>query len=208
MRLIANKRSVATILIAIALLGVIASTQTWVSYSLDPATSIVPQLDVSGVDAQPLAFALFLAAGAAIFAALLVTGWLRAALFAGTALLGGLAALVSAQILGTRTSAGRARLTEVLGLSDTQSLDAALLGVTFTAWIFVTVALGILLTVMAVIAMITAKSWQASGRRYTRAGTQGARASRTSNVTDHGVEPQGNRIEEWDALTEGSDPTS
>ena len=56
MRLIANKRSVATILIAIALLGVIASTQTWVSYWLDPATSVVPQLDVSGVDAQPLAF--------------------------------------------------------------------------------------------------------------------------------------------------------
>lgn len=210
MNVLSSRRSSSTALLVLALLGVVSSTQPWLQFTIDPSVSFVTTLEVPGIDAQPLAFTLFLALGAGVFAMVLASGWVQVVVFALLAILGGASALASAQVLSSPTQFAGAELAQILGFSDAASIDAATTSAATTAWVGLCVALGVLSALVALLSIHPSRTWTPRARRYDRAGrgTTGRRTpSETGATTGSPPEPS-DRIDDWDALTEGTDPTS
>lgn len=210
MKILSSGRSSATILLVVALLGVVSSTQTWLRFTIDPSVSFVTNLEVPGIDAQPLAFTLFLALAAGVFAMVLVSGWVQVAVLALLAILGGASAFASAQVLNSPTQFAGAELTQVLGFSDVASIDAATTSASATAWVGLCAALGALSALIALLSIHPSRTWAPRARRYDRAG-QGAPERETQSEADATAGSStelSDRIDDWDALTEGTDPTS
>jgi len=210
MRLFRNRRLSAATLLLGAVFGAIASTQTWASFRLDSSQSAITVLDVSGVDLQPLAFALFLASGAGVFAVLLVSGWLRVALLVLVALLGVAAALASGQVSASLTASASSQLSEVLGLSDLRSIELALTAASPSPWVYVSMAMGLSVCLVATLSVRPSLEWEKRDTRYTRSGMSAKPRALPGEGEKVAAESRqvGDRIEDWDALTDGTDPTS
>lgn len=171
-------------------LGLLAGSQTWISFMIDSEHSIVT---VTGHDVNaalsPIAIALIASA-----LALTIAGPVfRRVLGVLVALLGaGFVALSIGGFAAPRESIA-GRVTELTGLSG----DNALYAVTWvdtSVWGYVGVAAGALAVLLGVLVLVTAGKWAAAGRKY-----GGAAEKPAAGKSD--------RISDWESLSDGEDPT-
>jgi uncharacterized membrane protein (TIGR02234 family) len=180
-------------LVAIAILAALlfaAWSQTW--FTLTVQEKAFP---VSGQVAGGALSALALAS-LALIAALAIAGrFFRVVLGILLALLGVAVVAVSAFALAHPVVAATSAITKATGVAGTQSVAKLVTSVSITAWPVVAIVLGVLLTLLGLAIAPTARSWPESGRKYTR--------SRLTAAEGASSDP----VQEWDALSEGDDPT-
>ena len=147
--------------------------------------------DVAAGALPPLALA-----SLALVLALAIAGpFFRVVLGALEALIGVAVVATAAFALGNPAAASEAAVTKATGISGTASTTALITAQSATAWPVVAVVVGAFVVLTGIAVAATARSWPASGRKYTR----------TRLTTPEGAEPD--PVQEWDALSEGEDPT-
>lgn len=178
--------------------ALLASVQAWLSIALLPGVATVEELTVTGQQITP---ALTLIALAALAAALVLTiagkGFRRVIAVLIVALGGGLAYSGVQAIVNPLDGASGA-LEGVSGIAgDAQaSLVSSL---TVSAWPAVTVAVGVVLALAGVLVLLFGSAWKQGGRKY-ESSTESKRARAAGTAT-------GDRISDWEALSDGDDPT-
>ena len=180
-------------LVAIALLAALIFadwSQTW--FTLTVQGKAFP---VSGQVAGSALSALALAS-LALIAALAIAGrFFRVVLGVLLALLGVCVVAVSAFAIGNPVVAATSAITKATGVAGAESVARLVTATSLTAWPVVAIVLGVLLTLLGLAIAPTARSWPDSGRKYSRSRLTDSDAGTTDPV------------EEWDALSEGDDPT-
>ncbi|WP_243225673.1 Trp biosynthesis-associated membrane protein [Microbacterium sp. CIAB417] len=173
--------------------GVLSATQTWLVASRHDAAE--PIL-VTGAQAQPLLTPLSLAV-LALAAVLAIVGPVLRHILAA---LGGLIAVLLGWstldlLLTTPLSAVSSTVTEVTGLAGESAIADLVDAVTPTAWPAVALGGWVLLLVVAVFALFTARGWRSGGRRF--------RTDAPGSTSEGPVDA----IDSWDELSRGTDPT-
>ncbi|MET0734892.1 MAG: Trp biosynthesis-associated membrane protein [Microbacterium sp.] len=188
--------------VAAGALGVISSTQTWLTVVL--ADGAEHALTVPGAAAVPVLAPLSLAV-LALGAALSIAGLVLRYAFGGltvaiAAVLGVLSWQVAAAPgLGHVAST----VTTATGLTGTAALTELVSSITASAWPAVTVASSLVLFAAGVLTLATANRWRGSGRRYqTDSAPAGAAEAAPAASRPHDA------IDDWDDLSRGEDPTS
>lgn len=180
-------------LIAIAALAALifaAWSQTWFTLSVQGKA-----FPVSGQVAGAALSALALAS-LALIAALAIAGrFFRVVLGVLLALLGLCVVAVSAFALANPVVAATSAITKATGVAGSQSVAKLVTETSITAWPVVAIVLGALLVLLGLAIAPTARSWPESGRKYSR--------SRLTAAEGAANDP----VQEWDALSEGDDPT-
>jgi uncharacterized membrane protein (TIGR02234 family) len=187
------------VILAAAALGVISSTQVWLSATLRDGAS--EPLQVAGADAVALLTPLNLAA-LALGAALSIAGpILRYAFGVLCALIGGaLLALVWPVVVDPPVQSVAAAVTEATGITGIGAVSDLVSGIAATPWPAISLVCGMLLLAAGAFVLATAHHWAASDRRY-RTGP----APRDANAASS--RPH-DAIDSWDDLSRGEDPTS
>lgn len=175
-----------SILILLLLAGLIylAGTQTWVVAELAGERS-----EISGGEGQPVQQALALAGVVAVlFFALSgrIGRWITAIVLA---LIGVGSIAVAAQALADPAGLTATTLVEATGLATRPESAEA------TAWPWLAIVAGGLLTLAAPTVAQLSKHWKARVRRFERADAPG------------GAEPEDDPAASWDALSRGEDPS-
>ncbi|TXK17561.1 Trp biosynthesis-associated membrane protein [Homoserinibacter sp. GY 40078] len=185
----------ALVLAAAALL--LAWSQTWYTVMLVPESGETAPLTVGGDVAAgglaPLALTTL-----ALVAALALAGPVfRILLGVLGALLG--VAIVAAVLVTVSdpVDASAPTITDALGVSGEVTIAGLVAGTEATAWPVVAVVFGVVVSVLGVLVALTARRWPTGGRRYSRTRTV---------IADPEAEPD--PIAEWDALSDGDDPTT
>ena len=157
-------------------------SQTWYTVG-----EVVVGGDVAGGALLPLA----LASLTLVLALALAGPVFRVILGVLDALLGVCVVVVAAWSLGDPVRASQPALVEATGLSSEQPLSFE--AVVATPWPVVGLIAGTLMIVTGIAVALTARAWPTSGSRYTRNRLE---------------TPDGDPVHDWDALSEGDDPTS
>jgi len=190
----------------LAALVFLAWSQPWFTLELtatsgDPEPLVV-RGDVAASALAPLALTVL-----AIVAALALAGTVFRIVFGVLeAVLGACVIAVTAVSLGDPAGASAHAITEVTGISGADSVAELVASVSVTLWPAVAIAIGGLLLVAGALVAATASRWPVSGRRYTRTRTMQADAG--SNATRASDPEISDPIAEWDALSDGDDPTA
>ena len=165
-------------------------SQTWFTLTVQDKP-----FPVSGQVAGGALSALALAA-LALIAALAIAGrFFRAVLAVLLALLGVCVIAVSAFAIGNPVVAATSAITKATGVAGARSVERLVTATSLTAWPVVAIVLGVLMTLLGLAIAPTARSWPDSGRKYSR-----------SRLTAPDADAQ-DPVSEWDALSEGDDPT-
>lgn len=193
--------SVVAILFAGAL-AVISSTQAWLVVTLQDGDHA--QLTVAGSAAVPVLAPLGLAV-LALGAALSIVGTVLRYVFGVlTVLIGGLLGYLSAVIVFTApVSAVASTVTTATGITGLSGVAGLVSAITPTPWPAITLAISVLLLATGVFALITARSWRGSGRKYQSEG-----GTRTREDRAPAASRRFDAVDSWDDLSRGSDPTT
>ena len=185
---------------AAGLLALLTTMQTWVTVQFAPGVAAVEDLSLTG---QGLNSSLTLISLAALAATLVLTiagrvfrwliGVLVAALGAGLAALG-----IGVWISPIEQAAFQ--IGEVTGISgEAQAELVSESGA--SVWPLVTAALGVVLAILGVLVVVTSGRWKSAGRKYDTDHAAPASRPESREATNN------DRISEWDALSDGDDPT-
>lgn len=194
--LLARSRSLSVFGVLLAgAMGLIASTQTWISVVIADGASA--PLEVAGASAIAVLAPLSLAA-MALGIALSIIGRVLRWVFAGLAVVIGAALtwLTLSIILGPPASAVTGAVTEATGIAGEDSIVSLIESMTLTAWPYVALACWIVLIGAGAFALATARSWKSSGKKY-----------RTATAHAHTDGPL-DAVDSWDDLSRGDDPTN
>jgi uncharacterized membrane protein (TIGR02234 family) len=194
----------ALLLVATALLAalvLVAWSQPWFVLELSATSGDPAPLEVRGDVAAaalvPLALTVL-----AIVAALALAGPVFRMVFGALeALVGACIVAVTAVALAGPVAASASAVTEATGVAGDDSVAELVTDVAVSAWPAVAIVLGALVVAVGVLVAATAPRWPVSGRRYSRTRTEAVdTASRETGAPDP--------VAEWDALSEGEDPTA
>jgi uncharacterized membrane protein (TIGR02234 family) len=166
----------------------LAWSQTWYVVTLQGA-----ELAVGGDTAGAALLALALASLALLLALALAGTFFRVVLGVLDALLGVSVIVVAAWSLSDPVRASFPALVEATGISSIDALRDAVAGVATTPWPAVGIIGGVLMVLTGLGIAVTARAWPQTGSRFTR-----VRATTLD----------GDPIRDWDALSEGEDPTA
>ncbi len=190
--------AVAAILLCGAI-GVISSTQTWLTVVLDDSAGRA--LEVPGASAIAVLAPLSLAVLALGGALSIVGRALRYAFGALTVAIAVLLAWMTAHVaLALPVSAVSATVTEATGITGESAVSALVDSITPTPWPVVTLVVWVILVAAGVFTLATAHRWRGSGRRYRTDDAPPAAGSAGSRPHD--------AIDSWDDLSRGEDPTA
>jgi uncharacterized membrane protein (TIGR02234 family) len=167
-----------------------AWSQTWFTLTVQGKPFVVAG-SVAGSALAPIALA-----SLALVAALAIAGpFFRVVLGVLLALLGVCVVVVSAFAIAHPVVAATAAITKSTGVAGDASVEKLVTATSMTAWPIVAIVFGVLIALLGLAIVPTSRSWPESGRKYTRSRL----------VTDDavGLDP----VQEWDALSEGDDPT-
>ncbi len=180
-------------LVAVVVLAALVFTawsQTWFTLTVQSKPFVVAG-SVAGSALAPIALA-----SLALVAALAIAGpFFRVILGVLLALLGVCVIVVSAFAIANPVVAATSAITKSTGVAGTASIAELVTARSVTAWPFVAIVVGGLIIVVGLAIAPTSRSWPESGRRYTR--------SRLAASDAEALDP----VQEWDALSEGDDPT-
>jgi len=188
--------------IAASGLALLAWTQPWATVQLAQDGSIDQALEVTGAIAAPGLTALALA-GLALAGALTIAGVvIRVVLGILEMLLGFSVALSAVLVLVDPVGAAAAAVTTATGISGDESTRAAVSGATLTAWPFVALVAGVLMLLLGLSVVLTARSWPGPTKKY-----ETTRFASTDDAAT-GTERPRDAVDDWDGLTRGDDPTA
>ena len=174
-------------IVAEAALVSLAWSQTWFLLRLSGVELPVPGA-VAGGALLPLALA-----SLALVAALALAGpFFRVVLGVLDALLGVCVLSVSIWALSDPVRAALPILVDSTGISGEGTLLGMVASAPATPWPFIALVLGVIMIMTGLGIAATSRAWPTSGAKY----------SRTRAET-----PDGTAIHDWDALSEGDDPT-
>lgn len=174
---------------ATALITILASTQLWWTVQIPDKG-----LDVSGTVASPALSALSLSA-LALAAALGIAGPVfRVILGVLQVFIGGTIVLATITSLANPADASASLISTATGVAGVQSLDSLVEGISFTAWPWVALVGGVLSLLVGVFILATFRRWPGPSRKYSAVRVEDPSAPRDS-------------VGDWDALSDGSDPT-
>lgn len=177
----------------VAGLALLSWTQPWVELTLTEGASITAAGDVAAAAVPALALA-----GLALIAALVlagpifrvILGLLQSALGAGI--------LVSAVLaLVDPVAAGQSAVTALTGVDGDASVRALVASASTTVWVVACLVAGVLGVLGGLLIAVLARRWPERTRRYETARWE---AESGQGAPD--------RFGEWDALSDGSDPTA
>ncbi|KHK98370.1 peptidase [Microbacterium mangrovi] len=175
-------------------LGVIASTQPWFTVQLSGAAA--HSLAVPGSTAVPVLAPLSLAA-LALGAALSIAGTVLRIVFGALEVaIGALLLIATWPVAVDHPVSAVARVvTTSTGITGDASVAALIARIDASAWPYVALVLWVLLVLVGVFVLATARRWRAGGRRYR---------------TDAAPRPSSgplDAVDSWDDLSRGDDPT-
>jgi len=181
----------------LAALVLLAWSQPWFTITLVPGSgdggALVVRADTAASGLVPLALTTL-----ALVAALALAGPVfRIVLGVLEALVGACIVAVALVSLSDPIAASAAAVTELTGVSGHDSVVALVDGVEVTPWPVVAIALGAAIVLVGAFVAVTATRWPVSGRKYNR--TRAVPADDTAPADP---------IAEWDALSDGDDPTA
>lgn len=182
---------------ALAALLLLAWSQSWYELQL---------VENSGADVSVLMVGGDVAASGLVPLALTTLALVAALAIAGPVfrrILGVLQALVGASIVAVvlvttadPIASSATAITDATGISGRDSVAELVASVAGSAWPVVAVVLGVLVIATGLLVVLTAGRWPVSGRKYTRTRLVAADDSSQDAVA------------EWDALSDGDDPTA
>ncbi|MFC5338118.1 Trp biosynthesis-associated membrane protein [Leucobacter denitrificans] len=179
-------------------LGLLASVQVWIQVEFLTGVSAVERIEVTGQQASPAITLISLAALAAALVLTIAGPVFRKVIGLLVLVLGAGLAAVGTSIALSPIDGARSQIAESTGISG-DSYDLLVASISSSAWPTITAVIGVLLGILGVCVLILSGRWKTAGRKYD-SGTDGSKKkTRTS-------EP-GDRISEWDALSDGDDPT-
>lgn len=175
-------------------LGIIASTQTWLTVERADAGEAIL---VPGASALPLLAPLSLAVLALGLALSIVGPIVRIVL--------GVLAVAASLFLGWTTvqlltsepvDAAAATVTETTGLAGDAAIADVVRTIELSTWPVATLIGWIILLAVSLLVIVTGRAWRSGGRRYR---TDAAHETQTAGPVD--------AIDSWDDLSRGTDPT-
>lgn len=199
--------------LAVSIAALILISQTWITVGAPDTGVAVAGLDVAGGAASPAAVALavvMLAATIALTIAGPVTRWVITVV---QALAGAGVAGVSIWSALSPQDAAATKVGETFGLGIVSS------NYDVTVYPYITAVLGVLMVLVAVWGSLVAAPAASKSSKYDRAGSVSRRSKRqagTAGEVEQGEtkpdeirldETELDEIDQWDALTQGEDPT-
>ena len=176
--------------IVLSALTLLAWTQVWFVVRLETGQT----LSVAGDVAAPALTALALS-GLALAGALAIAGVVfRVILGVLQAAIGGLVVTSAAIALSDPIEASSRAITAATGVSGAVSVGDLVSAVSATPWPLLALLFGVLLILLGVSIVVTARAWPASSRKY-----QAVRLEEADG--EHSA------AGDWDALSDGRDPT-
>lgn len=174
-------------------LGLISATQTWFHVMLRGAAD--SDVTVVGTVALPVMLPLALAC-LALAIVLAIVGPVMRFVFAGIGLVIGLTLTVATVLLMVQhpVSAVASVVTEKTGIAGSDSVTDLVERMDLTPWPVVALIAWLIITVAAMFALLTARRWTRSGRRY----STGAKVVHEGPL---------DAVDSWDDLSRGEDPT-
>jgi len=183
-------------LYTIAAIGVVAgltlitSTQTW--WTVHLATRSLP---IAGTVAAPALTALTLC-GLVLAAALALAGPVFRLILGLLQLLISFTIVFSSILsLARPDQPSESAVQTTTGIAGTASIDALIKSVTLTPWGFIAIAFGVLAFLIGIWLLVTFRLWPAASRKY-----QAVRFAAADGQRD--------AVVDWDALSDGTDPTA
>jgi len=147
----------------------------------------------------------------ALIAALALAGRaFRIILGAVQALLGTVIFLTALSVIADPVTAAAPALISITGIQDVPAIAELVSNQALTVWPFVSVAAGVLTALSGVFIILFSRTWPQSGRKYA-ATTQPVNplvAPLLDNVNAVDGDSSHARIDAWDDLSRGGDPTS
>lgn len=186
--------------VLLAALVFLAWSQPWFTLELSATSGDPAPLEIRG-DVAAAALAPLALTVLAIVAALALAGpALRTVFGVLEALIGACVVAVAVVALTAPVAASATAITEVTGVGGADSVAELVTRVTVSAWPLVAIVLGVLIALVGLLVAFTARSWPVSGRRYSR--------TRIEAADGPSAEPASDPVAEWDALSDGDDPTT
>lgn len=185
--------------VACGAIGVISSTQIWLTVTLDDGAGNV--LEVPGASAVPVLTPLSLAV-MALGAALSIVGpVLRYVFGALSVLIGAVLAWQTARVAFEHpVGAVASVVTEATGIAGESSVADLVASISPSAWPIAALVAWVVLVVTGAFTLATARTWAGSGRRYRTGDSAHSAAAAGSRPHD--------AIDDWDDLSRGEDPTT
>ncbi|WP_336659242.1 Trp biosynthesis-associated membrane protein [Leucobacter sp. USHLN153] len=177
-------------------LGLLAGSQTWVSFMVDGTHSLET---VAGHDVNAALSPIAIATVAAALALTIAGPIFRRVLGALVVLLGGGLAALTISVIAAPLAAISGTVTTLTGISgaDTTSL---VVWSDLSAWVWVSAIAGVVAALLGLTVVVFGGRWVSGGRKYDSGSA--APAATASSV---GAKPD--RISDWDALSGGDDPS-
>lgn len=193
-----NKATLIGFVVIAGAAALLASVQRWFDIELLPGVATVERLAVTGQQISPSLTLISLAALAAALVLTIAGKNFRRIIGALIAVLGGGLSYAGVAALTNPLAGASGPLEEVSGIAgDAQRTLVGALEVTI--WPTITVVVGALLAIAGLLVLVFSSRWKAAGRKY----ESGDAATRRRAAT----QPTDDRISEWDALSDGGDPT-
>lgn len=192
--------SKASLVLLIALAGaaaLAAATQGWVEIRLFEGAAAASELTVTGQKLNPSLSPVALAALASALVLTIAGPVFRRALGVLVALLGAGIGVLAVSALSDARGQSRWAVAEATGISGDAQYELVR-SVTTTPWPLLAVASGAALVVAGALVIVLGGRWKSAGRKYESSATPAAAG---------GVPGEPDRIADWDALSDGDDPT-
>lgn len=196
------------------ILGVLAAsgiallswTQVWILADVALSASTQEKLEVTGSTASPALTALALA-GLALGGALTIAGPVIRVVLGLLEILLGVSVFLGAFLaVSDPAGASAAAVTAATGISGEESIDAVVIDpAVTTAWPFVALAAAVLMALVGVAVVATARRWPGPTTRYQAVRLEPALPA---DVDAAGEAPTRDAVDDWDELSRGDDPTT
>ncbi|MFN3706900.1 Trp biosynthesis-associated membrane protein [Microcella sp.] len=171
-------------------LALLAWTQVWVVLDLGGGLAVEARGETAAATVPALALALL-----ALTAALALVGRTPRILLAIVQLgLGVGIAAASLAVLTDPVGRGGPAVTAVTGVDGDAGIAALVAASSVTGWVSLAIVAGVLAALSGVLTAATAHRWPERVRRY--------------DAPDGGAAPRTDRLGDWDALSDGDDPTA
>ena len=192
-----------------AIVVMVSWSQTWSTLSLASGVAGDTPVPVTGQTMAPGLSALALTSIALIAALALAGRAFRIVLGAVQAVLGTVIFFTASGVIADPVTAAAPALISITGIQDVPAIAELVSNQALTAWPFVSVVAGILTALSGVLIIVFSKMWPQSGRKYAAASQPlnplVAPLANPVNAVDG--DSSHARIDAWDDLSRGGDPT-
>lgn len=176
---------------ALSALTLLAWTQQWFVVVLVDGQRLPVDGQIAAAGLSALALA-----GLALVGALTIAGPVFRVVLGSVQLFLGATVLYSAVLVVIDpVAASAATISEATGIAGSESVAAVVASVEQSAWPWVTLVVGALIVIAGIGILATRRRWPVSSRKYQAVGLEPTDGERSS-------------VDDWDALSDGGDPTS